>query len=657
MIVRDAERSLGAALASVQPFVDEMVVVDTGSVDGTRKIAEQMGARVLDFVWCDDFSAARNYSLDQATGDWIFWMDADDVLQPASGQTLRRAIAGRPNRDAAFWVVVEEESRNDRGQRRVMGHAHVKLFPRRNDLRFCYRIHEQIAPAIRAADLPILRTMAAVRHVTDRSAAAQAARRERNLQLALLDLAEHPNDPFVFFSLGITYLFMAGQVAKAADYLQQSIAGCAPGSEMQLNAYLFLGQAHATNGQREAEEHVYRQALERFPQDAMLLRRLGDLCAAAGRRDDAIGCYRSIVAGGRVRPSTVHIRGGRMQAALRLGQLLQASGRGDEAAQVWKSFLSKHPEATGIRRALAELTPETKAIPIPTSVTSGQPQNFVVVITAFNVQPFLEGLIQSLAQQRYRRWQAVFVDDASTDGSVGTLRSLLAGYDLEGRFQIVENSNRHYKAYNLFQVIRNSGSPDDIIAIVDGDDRLATDDVFNRLAIPYDQGWEVVWSQWRGSDGRRGTSGALNPFLSPRRQPLVSSHLFTFKRRLFESVTERDLQDDAGKWFQAGCDVALAFPVLDQTIKRKFLPEVLYIYNCANALSHHQTRGATAPLVTALQAQTSSILSARAPKQLVVDQAFLQRHLYELLQAAHLSVEARQRRAIAGPPSRARPAT
>src|SRR5207244_8503320 len=92
MIVRDAERSLAAALDSARPFVDEIIVIDTGSTDGTRKIAEDRGARVFDFVWRDDFSAARNYSLEQATGDWIFWMDADDVLPPQSGATLIRLI-------------------------------------------------------------------------------------------------------------------------------------------------------------------------------------------------------------------------------------------------------------------------------------------------------------------------------------------------------------------------------------------------------------------------------------------------------------------------------------------------------------------------------------------------------------------------------------
>jgi glycosyltransferase involved in cell wall biosynthesis len=106
MIVRDGERTLGRALASARNFVDEIVVVDTGSTDRSREIVAEQEAKVFDFAWCDSFSAARNHSLARATGDWIFWMDADDVLLPASGAELRRVIESCPDRNAAFWVNV-----------------------------------------------------------------------------------------------------------------------------------------------------------------------------------------------------------------------------------------------------------------------------------------------------------------------------------------------------------------------------------------------------------------------------------------------------------------------------------------------------------------------------------------------------------------------
>jgi GT2 family glycosyltransferase/2-polyprenyl-3-methyl-5-hydroxy-6-metoxy-1,4-benzoquinol methylase len=78
MIVRDSAETLSACLESIRPWVDELIVVDTGSLDSTPDIAQQYGAKLFHFPWCDDFSAARNESLSHATGDWLFWMDSEE---------------------------------------------------------------------------------------------------------------------------------------------------------------------------------------------------------------------------------------------------------------------------------------------------------------------------------------------------------------------------------------------------------------------------------------------------------------------------------------------------------------------------------------------------------------------------------------------------
>lgn len=82
MIVRDEEAVLGRCLESVAPAVDEIIVVDTGSMDGTKAVAAAYTDRISDFAWVDDFAAARNASFAKATGDYILWLDADDVLLP-----------------------------------------------------------------------------------------------------------------------------------------------------------------------------------------------------------------------------------------------------------------------------------------------------------------------------------------------------------------------------------------------------------------------------------------------------------------------------------------------------------------------------------------------------------------------------------------------
>ena len=94
MIVKDEEKNISAFLGSVHGLFDEIVVVDTGSTDRTREIAREFGARVFEFVWVDDFAAARNAALARATGDYAFWLDADDVIDPPEREKLQ-----------AYWRV------------------------------------------------------------------------------------------------------------------------------------------------------------------------------------------------------------------------------------------------------------------------------------------------------------------------------------------------------------------------------------------------------------------------------------------------------------------------------------------------------------------------------------------------------------------------
>jgi hypothetical protein len=93
MIVRDEAENLSNCLESVRGIFDEIVVVDTDSVDRTKKIAREFGAKVVDFVWIDDFAAARNEALAHATGDYAFWLDADDVVEPSECPGDHEAMA------------------------------------------------------------------------------------------------------------------------------------------------------------------------------------------------------------------------------------------------------------------------------------------------------------------------------------------------------------------------------------------------------------------------------------------------------------------------------------------------------------------------------------------------------------------------------------
>lgn len=80
MIVKNEEDVLERCLKSAKPFADEIIIVDTGSTDKTKNIAKKYTSKIYDFKWIDDFSAARNYSFSKASGDYIMWLDADDII-------------------------------------------------------------------------------------------------------------------------------------------------------------------------------------------------------------------------------------------------------------------------------------------------------------------------------------------------------------------------------------------------------------------------------------------------------------------------------------------------------------------------------------------------------------------------------------------------
>ena len=80
MIVKHEEKNLERCLSSYAPLMDEIIVVDTGSVDKTKEIASRFTDKIYDFEWINDFSAARNFAFSKAGCDYIFSADADEVL-------------------------------------------------------------------------------------------------------------------------------------------------------------------------------------------------------------------------------------------------------------------------------------------------------------------------------------------------------------------------------------------------------------------------------------------------------------------------------------------------------------------------------------------------------------------------------------------------
>ena len=200
MIVRDEERNLPHCLESVHGLFDEIIVVDTGSRDRTVEIARSFGAQVFDFVWVDDFAAARNAALARARGDYALWLDADDVIEPAEREKLAELLARLPVSGSATCTPVPPPATHhpppafvlrcacDPGPNGEGGDTvvdHVRLFPVIEGVRWTYRVHEQILPALKRARVPVEWTKITVRH----TGYADRELRSRKLRAGFADLA------------------------------------------------------------------------------------------------------------------------------------------------------------------------------------------------------------------------------------------------------------------------------------------------------------------------------------------------------------------------------------------------------------------------------------------------------------------------------------
>jgi tetratricopeptide (TPR) repeat protein len=298
MIVRDSARTLPACLESIRPWVDETVVVDTGSRDDTRDIARRFGARVSDFPWVDDFSAARNESLRLATGEWLFWMDSDDTIDAANGRQLQTLARSESASNVLGYVIqVHCPVPDEDGMQHTIAVDHVKLVRNDPGIRFEGRIHEQLLPSIRRLGGQVAWSDLFVVHSgAETTLEGRRRKADRDLRLLNLELAERPDHPFVLFNLGMTYQEL-GEHDSAESWLRRCISVSDPRESHVRKAYALLADCLFKLSRTEESRATCDQGLALYPGDEELRFRHAVLAQNRGDLEEAIRVYRSILDG------------------------------------------------------------------------------------------------------------------------------------------------------------------------------------------------------------------------------------------------------------------------------------------------------------------------------------------------------------------------
>ncbi len=347
MIVRDEEEMLPRCLAAVAGAVDEIIVVDTGSTDRTIEIAESFGARVIEREWTGSFADARNISFDAATGDWVMYLDADEVLVSEDAERLC-ALTGRTWREAFY--LAETNFTGDAGDGTAVTHNALRVFRNRPHYRFEGRLHEQIAQHL-PAYVPerIEQTTVRIEHYgylgTVRSSKEKS---RRNIELLRAQQADSPATPFLHFNLGSEYAAADDGPAALAE-LERAWAMIQ--SDPEGDAYEFtpslvvrLVKALRACGRAQDAINQAQDGLERFPGFTDLVFEQASASLALGREADAIAHFRLCIEMGDARAAyTATLGCGTYLPRLGLAELHLRRGETGPARERLDWCLKEHP--------------------------------------------------------------------------------------------------------------------------------------------------------------------------------------------------------------------------------------------------------------------------------------------------------------------------
>ena len=358
IIARDAAALLEATLESVRPTADRVVVLDTGSQDGTQEIARRGGAFVHEAAWGDDFAAARNACLAHVAGDWVLWLDAGETLEDMTALRLRKFIDREASPEKAYMIFVQLASTAPQLSGEQIGQ--LRLLPSREGLQFEGRVRERILPSVLAAGLDVDALSCQIqRPAEDHTAERREAKARRNLRIAALAEQEDGESPTVCMVRAEAHQIL-GRPEQAEQLYRRTIELAQRGSSEMLEAYYGLLTSFDNRpAQSEVQIATCLEALDVFPLDAQLLCGMGSYLIKQGRLELAARSYEIAATHGQVDPATWHLADIGEVAVSCLALTHQLQNHHDEARQILAEALGQRPESMRLRRQLLELYVKT----------------------------------------------------------------------------------------------------------------------------------------------------------------------------------------------------------------------------------------------------------------------------------------------------------
>lgn len=372
LIVRNEERTLQVCLESLYHAVDEVVVCDTGSTDGTVAIAQAHEARLCHFTWCDDFAAARNFALEQVQSDWVLSIDADECIEDpeTAGHFLSAFVQNRDSNTVGTVEIVNLVGEGTEAQEVV---DHTERFFSRGRCRYEGAVHEQIIAlegAKASASTGVRLKHSGYVHIEEK------ARRNRGILTS--EAAKHPDDEYVLYQLGKAHFSLkehrqAVAAFEAASRAIHFIAGNTPmgrlgpvsrevltGLAVTLAyAYVNLGEPMQAAALLEEHERIGHSGTRR----ADFHHALGYVHLMLGNITLARSAYLKSI---RYGPATEDVRGtGSFSSAYHLGLLAEADRDRDSALAFYHQAIRLKPDYAPALSRCVDLAVEGQAPLLP----------------------------------------------------------------------------------------------------------------------------------------------------------------------------------------------------------------------------------------------------------------------------------------------------
>ncbi|MCR4597392.1 MAG: glycosyltransferase [Lachnospiraceae bacterium] len=217
VIARNEDNHIEECLKRLRPCKFEVIVVDTGSIDRTMELAAKYTDNIYQFQWISDFSAARNYSIEQASNDWILIIDCDEYLENVNLLDIDRICRDNPDK---IGLIQRNNPYTVQGQKTIVTERIGRLFNRK----YCHyagSIHERVMP-IDGSEPEYVEVPLTIYHEGYVTESDKRTRATRNLEMLLADVRENGPDAYKYYQMGRSYVYMNDN-AKAISYYEMGL--------------------------------------------------------------------------------------------------------------------------------------------------------------------------------------------------------------------------------------------------------------------------------------------------------------------------------------------------------------------------------------------------------------------------------------------------